>query len=324
MAGATIVHIPDRVGRSREHPEQKTTSDELYLYQLKNILLEIDDALDATMAKAVDLPLGVARKWPPTQVPESAYEADIQRRSLFRRVLGLRSPHKLKSAIRHRISPYRLEQLRRFRKRKDSVGLILALRASMPTQRLSRALELLAASEQAAKANVVLVEQLQSENAELRQHMDNVSAMQASQESRIAEALEQHDLAKKEVASERETATRHMQEASAHVSALQVEVKRLNREHKKTAARLEKELARAVKQTASERDTATKHIQEASAHVSALQVEVDRLKKAREQAVTALQERLAQAMEQAASEKAAASRNMDEASAHVSALQKGG
>jgi hypothetical protein len=51
LAGATIVHIPPRFGRSREHPLQKTTSDRLYLFQLKNILLEHHDVLHATKNK---------------------------------------------------------------------------------------------------------------------------------------------------------------------------------------------------------------------------------------------------------------------------------
>ena len=314
MAGATIMHIPDRIGRSREHPEQKTTSDELYLYQLKNILLEIDDALGSTMTEALDLPVGVPRKWQPVEVAESEYEADIQRRSLFRRVIGLRSPSNLKRAIRSRISPYRLEQLRRFRKHKESVGLLLALRGSLPAQRLSRALELLETSEQNARANGVMVEQLRSENLDLRQHMDNVSAVQAEQEHRVEEALDQIELVRKQAA-------KNMDEAAAHVSALQLEVERLNKERKKTVTGLEKKLARSEKQTASERDTAAKHMQEASAHVSALQLEIERLNKERKKTVTGLEKQLARSVKQTASERDTAAKHMREASAHVSALQ---
>ena len=45
MAGATVAHIPGMIGRSREHEAQKTTQEERYLYQLKNILLEYSDLL---------------------------------------------------------------------------------------------------------------------------------------------------------------------------------------------------------------------------------------------------------------------------------------
>lgn len=43
MAGATIVRIPDLLGFSRVHESQKTTSQELYLWQIDSILREYDD-----------------------------------------------------------------------------------------------------------------------------------------------------------------------------------------------------------------------------------------------------------------------------------------
>jgi GT2 family glycosyltransferase len=58
MAGASIVHIPAIIGRSREHPEQKTTGNKLYLHQLKSILLEHDDALRGLKSFATELPVG--------------------------------------------------------------------------------------------------------------------------------------------------------------------------------------------------------------------------------------------------------------------------
>ena len=63
MAGASIVHVPDRIGRSREHAEQKTTSAELYLFQLKNILLEHDEALARVQLAASMLPRGKTPTW---------------------------------------------------------------------------------------------------------------------------------------------------------------------------------------------------------------------------------------------------------------------
>ena len=47
MAGAQVVRIPDVLGISRMHVAQKTTSDEMYLWQIVNILREFDDMLAA-------------------------------------------------------------------------------------------------------------------------------------------------------------------------------------------------------------------------------------------------------------------------------------
>ncbi len=45
LAGATIVRIPDVLGVSRAHEAQKTTSDEMYLWQIASTLREFDDLL---------------------------------------------------------------------------------------------------------------------------------------------------------------------------------------------------------------------------------------------------------------------------------------
>jgi GT2 family glycosyltransferase len=45
LAGATVIRIPDVLGVSREHEAQKTKSDEMYLWQVTNILREYDDLL---------------------------------------------------------------------------------------------------------------------------------------------------------------------------------------------------------------------------------------------------------------------------------------
>ncbi len=45
LAGATIIRVPDVLGVSREHQGQKTKSDEMYLWQITNILREYDDLL---------------------------------------------------------------------------------------------------------------------------------------------------------------------------------------------------------------------------------------------------------------------------------------
>jgi FkbM family methyltransferase len=71
LAGASIVQIPAVIGRSREHPEQKTTGEELYLYQLRSILLEHDDALRGLEGYATELPAGE----PITTMPHRPAEA---------------------------------------------------------------------------------------------------------------------------------------------------------------------------------------------------------------------------------------------------------
>jgi GT2 family glycosyltransferase len=45
LAGARIVRIPDAIGASREHEAQKTTTEELYLWQIVGILREFDELL---------------------------------------------------------------------------------------------------------------------------------------------------------------------------------------------------------------------------------------------------------------------------------------
>jgi GT2 family glycosyltransferase len=45
LAGATVLRIPDVLGISREHDAQKTTGDEMYLWQIATTLAEYDDLL---------------------------------------------------------------------------------------------------------------------------------------------------------------------------------------------------------------------------------------------------------------------------------------
>lgn len=53
LAGATVVRIPDVLGISRVHSAQKTTSNEMYLWQVTNILREYDDLLAYLEGEAV-------------------------------------------------------------------------------------------------------------------------------------------------------------------------------------------------------------------------------------------------------------------------------
>ena len=53
LAGATVIRIPDVLGISRTHQAQKTKSDEMYLWQITNILREYDDLLVGLARDAV-------------------------------------------------------------------------------------------------------------------------------------------------------------------------------------------------------------------------------------------------------------------------------
>jgi GT2 family glycosyltransferase len=53
LAGATIVRLPDVLGISREHDAQKTTSDEMYLWQITTILREFDQLIERLEHEAV-------------------------------------------------------------------------------------------------------------------------------------------------------------------------------------------------------------------------------------------------------------------------------
>ncbi len=108
LAGATIVHIPETIGRSREHAQQKTTSEQLYLYQLRNILLEHDDVLAEIEASDVSLPDGIPDTWVPPKIRR-------KRTDLLARLWDLRHPDRLKAAILNRIPAPMVDRLRSFR-----------------------------------------------------------------------------------------------------------------------------------------------------------------------------------------------------------------
>ncbi len=123
MAGATIVHLPETIGRSREHPDQKTTSAELYLYQLKNILIEHDEVLEKLESLVNELPPGKVPGWPPNEAPtmwEIAYKNTINSSSLERTITNLaryRRPENLKRSIRRRMANLKkyLKKLEKYR-----------------------------------------------------------------------------------------------------------------------------------------------------------------------------------------------------------------
>ena len=109
LAGATIAHIPDTIGRSRAHAAQKTTSEERYLHQLRNILLEHDDALDLLERTAVGLPQGAIPGW----IEFDAISRPPTPATAMQRVMALRHPHHLRAALKRRLPPRVVDFLRR-------------------------------------------------------------------------------------------------------------------------------------------------------------------------------------------------------------------
>ncbi len=115
MAGASVVHLPDTLGRSRQHAAQKTTADELYLFQLKNILLEHDAALAAAEGVAAALPPGVPIRWQPqAQMTQSILRSA---RPLLARLWRLRQPRRLWDALSRRLPPWLTAYLLRLRRK---------------------------------------------------------------------------------------------------------------------------------------------------------------------------------------------------------------
>ncbi|MEW5963653.1 MAG: glycosyltransferase family 2 protein [Pseudomonadota bacterium] len=109
LASATITQIPVTLGISRLHPNQKTTTDELYLYQLKNILMEHADALAAVAAAASDIPTGTPVSFRPERVTRTKIE------QLAARVWKLRHPTYAKGVIANRLGPGFVDRVQRLR-----------------------------------------------------------------------------------------------------------------------------------------------------------------------------------------------------------------
>ncbi len=100
MAGATIVNIPDQIGRSRQQDNQKTTNDELYLFQIRNILVEHSQALATLETQTADLPLGTPRTWKPNQSMNLPPPVSTDR---LKRLWRLRNPRNLWQALNKRL-----------------------------------------------------------------------------------------------------------------------------------------------------------------------------------------------------------------------------
>jgi len=100
MAGATIVNMPDMIGRSRQQDNQKTTNDELYLFQIRNILVEHKQALATLEMQTADLPLGTPRTWKPKQSMNLPTPVSTHR---LKRLWRLRKPRTLWHALSKRL-----------------------------------------------------------------------------------------------------------------------------------------------------------------------------------------------------------------------------
>lgn len=128
LAGATVAHIPETIGRSREHPAQKTTSEERYLYQLNNILLEHDDALALLESSATDLPAGAMPGW----VQFEAIRLPPRPAGLFKRIVMLRQPGRLRGAVKRRLPPRVVNLLRRIYGLRQPARLRAAVHRRLP------------------------------------------------------------------------------------------------------------------------------------------------------------------------------------------------
>jgi len=123
MAGATIAHIPEMLGRSRVHEAQKTTSEERYLHQLRNILLEHDHALSELEKVApATLPAGSKPEWIQLHSQESAMQT----------LANLREPGQLRSAVKRRLPPRITHQLARLYGLRHSDRLRSAIKRRLP------------------------------------------------------------------------------------------------------------------------------------------------------------------------------------------------
>ena len=109
LAGASVFHVPVTLGQSREHANQKTTVEELYLYQLKNILLEHDEALQVLETAAAAVPAGK----PMTMRLQRISRSKV--RDVASRLWGLRHPAAAKRMLRHRLGPAVMDRLERRR-----------------------------------------------------------------------------------------------------------------------------------------------------------------------------------------------------------------
>ncbi len=283
MAGADVVHIPDRIGVSREHPAQKTTGEELYLHQLLNILLETDDALVAVQATAADLPPGEAIEWQTHPEPDPI----PARRSLVQRLLGLRKPHALRRAVIARLKPHQVQRLRTVRHRANQLFVPGQRRRNLQADQMQAAFKNLQSAEQDREEAVRVAQQLQGELATVKARMADIDGAQTALQALVTTAEEQKstlvELEKTNRAKEK-----GIRQATAMVDALKAETSRQKKELEEAAVfttTLKQEnknlrkSAKLVTKLQAEREQQEAGLKEATKHVAELEAETKRLRK---------------------------------------------
>jgi FkbM family methyltransferase len=123
------------IGCSREHPNQKTTSNQKYLYQLINILREHDDALAA-------LPTSLARQPEQVALPDWLTLAVIPPAPPPRRTRAAHVVWRLLGAVRHRMPDRLVDVLKRKRDQYAGsyIGYAVVGRGTLQSLRLSQRL----------------------------------------------------------------------------------------------------------------------------------------------------------------------------------------
>lgn len=282
MAGADIVHIPSLIGRSREHPAQKTTGEELYLHQLLNILLETDDALVAVQAVAKGLPAGEKTKW--VSIPEPV---DGAPRSIIRRIAGLRKPHVLRRAVVGRLKPHQTERLRLLRDRARKVPSRTWGRRGFRAQQMDLALAKLVTAEREREIAVQATEAQRVELSTAQARLRDFEHIQGALVALVAQAEEQN-LTLAELKANVSLKEQSLNEATSFVQTLQ-----LHRSQQETGlnqavmqiAELDLEIERLRGQAAlsmrlrDERARQEEGLKQAAKQVAELEAEVARLQK---------------------------------------------
>ena len=213
MAGARVAHIPETLALSRMHDEQKTTQEALYLYQLKNILLEYDDLFQELEKFALELPEGDFIYDRPT--PGHTPAAPAAPSTLTGRILGLRDPNRLAAALKRRLKPSTVNLMRRLWRLRHPHHAARALDRRLPSfarsmgrsvlrrvkysRRGYRVVSAVRLSELTTRSNMLseiidkanadarMLEYTQNEMAQLQSHTADLKAAMEAKESIISE-----------------------------------------------------------------------------------------------------------------------------------------
>lgn len=184
MAGATIVNLPDVIGRSRQQDNQKTRHDELYLFQIRNILVEHNQALTTLKMQTADLPLGRPRAWTPELTKKVTMAAHADR---LKRLWTLRDPRRLWQALSKRlpagVTRRILSLRRRFNYRLGRPRLVSGVTYARWSRLNNTLAELEAETRQARRDHQALL----AERDVLKQHCDDLKAVIKSKFSKKEE-----------------------------------------------------------------------------------------------------------------------------------------